>query len=333
MSHQLGVERGHAVIEWLLAGDPVIRWQVMRDLLDEPTATWERERARVVEMGWAADLLAFQGSDGEWPKGRWTASVWTLLLLVQCGIPEGHPAARRPLESLLGRFMPAGEEVDGAFLLKRVDVCHLGFWLGLGAHFLVEDPRLPPLGEALLSAQFDDGGWNCQMRNYPSTRHSSFHTTFNVLESLRIATARGVVGPRIPRRRDAGGRVHALPSPVPLRPHGRGDLGEVHSSDVPMALALHRPSWARLPTADPGDLRRATRRSHRPAAREAQAERALATGEANPRNVARRDGEARPGESLEHTPSAPCSAATRPPHACRRGSRGLSIDSTATNLT
>ncbi len=193
MSHQLGLERGHAVIEWLLAGDPVIRWQVMRDLLDEPTETWERERARVVEIGWAADLLASQGSDGEWPKGRWTASVWTLLLLVQCGIPEGHPAARRPLESLLGRFMPAGEEVDGAFLLKRVDLCHLGFWLGLGAYFLGEDPRLPPLGEALLSAQFDDGGWNCQMRNYPSTRHSSFHTTFNVLESLRIATARGVV--------------------------------------------------------------------------------------------------------------------------------------------
>jgi hypothetical protein len=23
-----------SVIEWLLAGDPVIRWQVMRDLLD-----------------------------------------------------------------------------------------------------------------------------------------------------------------------------------------------------------------------------------------------------------------------------------------------------------
>ncbi len=182
-----------AVIEWLLAGDPVIRWQVMRDLLDEPAETWERERRRMLESGWAAELLARRGSDGEWPKGRWTDSVWTLLLLVACGLPEDHPAARAPVERLLGRFMPPGVDVDGAFLLKRVDLCHLGFWLGLGAYFLDGDPRLAPLGNAVLSAQLDDGGWNCRVRNRPSTRHGSFHTTFNVLENLRIAVARGAV--------------------------------------------------------------------------------------------------------------------------------------------
>ena len=83
-----------------------------------------------------------QGRDGEWPKGRWTASTWTLLLLVAYGIPEDHPAARAPLERLLDRFIPPEQDVDGAFLLKRVDLCHLGFWLGLSAHFLPEDPRL-----------------------------------------------------------------------------------------------------------------------------------------------------------------------------------------------
>ena len=185
-----------SVIDWLLAGDPAVRWQVMRDLLDEPPETWERERRRAVESGWIAELLGHQGPDGEWPKGRWTASTWTLLLLVACGVPEGHPAARAPLERLLGRFMPPGEDVDGAFLLKRVDLCHLGFWLGLGAHFMSEDPRLPPLGQAVLSAQLDDGGWNCHMRNRPSTRHSSFHTTFNVLENLRIAAEGGIVPER-----------------------------------------------------------------------------------------------------------------------------------------
>jgi hypothetical protein len=184
------------VIDWLLAGDSAIRWQVMRDLLDEPVETWERERRRTVESGWVAELLADQQPDGEWPKGRWTASTWTLLLLIACGIPESHPAARAPVERLLDRFIPAGEAVDGAFLLKRVDLCHLGFWLGLGAHFLEDDPRLPPLGEAVLSAQYDDGGWNCQMRNYPNRRHSSFHTTFNVLENVRLAAAKGLVSER-----------------------------------------------------------------------------------------------------------------------------------------
>jgi hypothetical protein len=192
-----------SVVDWLLAGDPAIRWQVMRDLLDEPAETWERERARVVETGWVDELLGRQGSDGEWPKGRWTASVWTLLLLVACGLPEGHPSGRRPIERLLDRFIPAGEPVDGEFLLKRVDLCHLGFWLGLGAHFLGEDPRLRPLGAAVLSAQLDDGGWNCHVRNRPSTRHSSFHTTFNVLENARIAAARGILPERAFRAAEA----------------------------------------------------------------------------------------------------------------------------------
>ena len=178
-----------AVLEWLLDGDPAIRWQVMRDLLDAPPEEWESERARTVETGWVAQLLGHQGDDSEWPKGRWTASPWTLLLLVACGLPENHPAAIAPLERLLGRFMPVGEQPDPEFLLRRVDLCHLGFWLGLGAYFTPGDARLGPLGETVLSAQFEDGGWNCQMRNYPERRHSSFNTTFNVLENLRIAAA------------------------------------------------------------------------------------------------------------------------------------------------
>jgi hypothetical protein len=192
-----------AVVDWLLDGDPAIRWQVMRDLLDEQPAIWEGERRRVLETGWAAELLSHQGPDGEWPKGRWTASVWTLLLLVALGLPEDHPAGRPPIERLLGRFMPPDEEVDGEFLLRRVDLCHLGFWLGLGARFLADDPRLVPLGEAVVSAQLDDGGWNCQMRNRPQTRHSSFHTTFNVLENLRLAWSRGVVSERAFRGAEA----------------------------------------------------------------------------------------------------------------------------------
>ena len=192
-----------AVVGWLLSGDPVIRWQVMRDLLDEAPEVWEAERRRTLETGWVAEFLSRQGRNGEWPKGRWTDSVWTLLVLVACGLPEGHPSARAPVERLLDRFMPPGEAVDGAFLLKRVDLCHLGFWLGLGAHVLGDDPRLPGLGEAVLSAQFEDGGWNCQMRNYPERRHSSFNTTFNVLENVRIAAAQGAIGERAFREAEA----------------------------------------------------------------------------------------------------------------------------------
>jgi hypothetical protein len=181
------------VLDWLLEGDPAIRWQVMRDLLDAPQAEWEAEQQRTLERGWVAELLERRGADGEWPAGRWTASTWTLLLLVALGVPERHAGARPALIGLLDRFIPSDEEVDGAFLLKRVDLCHLAFWLGLGAYFLDDDPRLTPLAEAILSAQFDDGGWNCHMRNHPHKKHSSFHTTFNVLENVRIAVDQGVL--------------------------------------------------------------------------------------------------------------------------------------------
>jgi hypothetical protein len=212
-----------SVIDWLLSGDPAIRWQVMRDLLDEPTDTWERERRRSVKSGWVADLLSRQGTDGEWPAGRWTASTWTLLLLVALGIPEGHPAGRAPIERLLDKFVPKGASVDS--LLKRVDLCHLGFWLGLGAHFVDDDRRLPLLGEALMSAQFEDGGWNCHMRNYPDTVHSSFHTTFNVLENLRIASARGIV----PKRSFAAAERRAIELVLEHRLYRSDRTGEVIS--------------------------------------------------------------------------------------------------------
>jgi hypothetical protein len=168
-----------AVIEWLLEGDPAIRWQVMRDLLDEPPEVWEAERRRVTEEGWVAEMLTRRTANG-WPRGRWTDAPWSLLVLMACGLPEDDAGARSDAERQLARL-------EGLDLLKRMDLCHVGFWLGLGAYFLGEDPRLGRLAEAILSVQYADGGWNCQMRNYPDRLHSSFNTTFNVLEGLRIA--------------------------------------------------------------------------------------------------------------------------------------------------
>jgi hypothetical protein len=175
----------------------------MRDLLDEPAQVWEDVRRTTVESGWVAQMLERQGPDGRWPKGRWTDSVWALLLLVVCGLPADHPSGRAHTEEQLARLMPPAVEVEAGRLLKGMDLCHLGFWLGLGSYFVPADERLAPLSEAVLMAQLDDGGWNCRMRVRPSTRHSSFHTTFNVLEGLRIALERGVVKESVFRKSEA----------------------------------------------------------------------------------------------------------------------------------
>ena len=84
------------VIEWLLDSDPAIRWQVMRDLADEPVELVAAERSRVATEGWGATLLALQAPDGRW-AGRpwsqeWTDTFHVLELLRRFGLDPASGA-------------------------------------------------------------------------------------------------------------------------------------------------------------------------------------------------------------------------------------------------
>lgn len=182
-----------ATISWLMDGDPVIRWQAQRDLLDEPEPAWNRERRRTIESGWGARYLAAMGQDLTWPKGRWTDTVWTLLVIIDCGIPPDHPPLRAAARAFIDRNLTAERAADPRWLMTRMDLCHLGFWLRIGSYFLGSDPRLCDAAKTVVAAQMVDGGFNCQIRNYPQTRHGSFHTTFNVLEGLAAAAEARVI--------------------------------------------------------------------------------------------------------------------------------------------
>ena len=91
------------VTEWLLDSDPSIRWQVMRDLTDEPVDAVTAERAKVATEGWGERLLALQAPDGQWDGGTyfpswatgnepqpWTATAYTLSLLRDLGAGAVH---------------------------------------------------------------------------------------------------------------------------------------------------------------------------------------------------------------------------------------------------
>ena len=39
----------NGVVAWLMEGDPIIRWQTIRDLGDEPPDTWEAERRSMLQ--------------------------------------------------------------------------------------------------------------------------------------------------------------------------------------------------------------------------------------------------------------------------------------------
>jgi hypothetical protein len=180
------------VRDWLLAGDPMVRSQVLRDLLQAPESEWRAEQARIPSEGWGAEFLRHQLPDGTWPKGRWTDTIWTLLLLLDCGMPPLEQL-RRATDRQISGLLPHGRPVERRLLTERLDLCHVGFWLRIGAAHLPADARLGALAAVIFDLQLADGGWNCRIRTDPSTTHSSFHTTFNILEGLREAAQAGIV--------------------------------------------------------------------------------------------------------------------------------------------
>lgn len=181
------------VIEWLLAGDPAIRWQVMQDLLDAPAAEVAAERARVATEGWGAQLLALQRADGSWGGSAfnqgWDSTMHVLTLLREMGLDPASEAAQRAMISVRDGVTWRGWDWEGRwqgmdfagnpFFAGEVEPCINGQVGASGAYFGQDIARII---DRLLAEQLPDGGWNCEAEN-GSTR-SSFNTTICVLEAL-----------------------------------------------------------------------------------------------------------------------------------------------------
>ncbi len=169
------------VLDWLLDGDLAIRWQVQRDLTDEP---WQATRELVAHQGWGAQVLSHRSADGTWPTGwyspKWVSTFYSLQVLQQLGVP-----APESVHALLD----AGLRKNGIFTpwsARHDDLCVTGMMLGMAQAAGVE---MPGAIDRLLDTQFPDGGWNCQRED----THSSLHTTLSVLEGLAPFEARADV--------------------------------------------------------------------------------------------------------------------------------------------
>lgn len=172
-----------------MSGDPAIRWQTMRDLLAEPEAAWQVEREKVASVGWGAHLLSFQDTQGTWGGGlyspKWTSTTYTLLQFRDMGLPRAHPAAQQATRLLIDEDLGKAETPRFVTRLAQIDLCVVGMFLGLGVYFGVADSRIEAMAAYLLQNQMADGGWNCRSLKRGGAVHSSFHTTFNVLEGLQ----------------------------------------------------------------------------------------------------------------------------------------------------
>ncbi|MBE9475308.1 MAG: hypothetical protein IMY85_10500, partial [Chloroflexi bacterium] len=93
------------VMDWLLEGDPAIRWQVMRDLLAEDEGIIDKEREKIAESGWGARFLSYQEQDGLWAGGiyspKWISTTYTMLTLRRLGLPAANPQAQKGCQQLL----------------------------------------------------------------------------------------------------------------------------------------------------------------------------------------------------------------------------------------
>lgn len=205
-------------MDWLLEGDPAIRWQVLDDLVHAPREQVVAERARVATEGWGARLLALRDPDGQWAGGAcfprqvvedwrsgiepdfsvsqpWTSTLPTLVLLRDLGLDPVGPAARETIALVAENCR---WEHDGqAFFEGEVEECINGRTLTIGAYFGAD---VDGLAARLLEGQLDDGGWNCWAEQGATV--SSFHSTICVLEGLlEYERAGGAVAVSEARRR------------------------------------------------------------------------------------------------------------------------------------
>ncbi|WP_421733907.1 hypothetical protein [Cellulomonas sp.] len=185
------------VLDWLLAGDPSIRWQTLDALTSAGPEQVAAERAAVAREGWGARLLGEQDDDGRWAGAlyspKWVSTTYTLLLLERLGLPSDDPRARRGCSVV----WDAASWWDGgltlALSIRAPEVCITGMLVQLAARFGPWDHRVDDAVRFLLTHQLGDGGWNCQSIRRGS-RHGSFHTSIIVLEALTAyATAGGTV--------------------------------------------------------------------------------------------------------------------------------------------
>jgi hypothetical protein len=174
------------LIEWLLQGDPAVRWQVHAHLLDSDEKTIRRERKKMTSSGWGAELLSRQDASGTWAKAlyspKWTSTTYTLLLLRRLGLDPDNPAARKGSRILLDKGFFRDGGINYWKNYTKSETCVTGLTLSILAYFNITDERLISIAGHLLGQQMEDGGWNC--RKPYGAKHSSFHTTLIVLEGF-----------------------------------------------------------------------------------------------------------------------------------------------------
>ena len=173
------------VLDWLLAGDSAVQFQVRRDLLGDERPDLQ---LRIPHDGDAAAILAAQRGDGHWGEGfyqpKWTCTHYSLLELRDLAVPSGHPSCVRAVSLLVGEKGADGG-VNPSRSVKVADVCINGHFLAYASHFGVSTVEVASVVDFVLGQELPDGGFNCRS-NRSGARNSSVHTTASVIDGSPV---------------------------------------------------------------------------------------------------------------------------------------------------
>lgn len=173
-------------IDWLLSGDPAIRWQVMRDLLGTDENEVIAERKKVAAEGWGLKLLSCQDEDGKWSgqlyNGKWISTTYTLLLLKELGILPGNENITKGCAQLFTNGIYNDEEIRFSNKQMLRDNAVTGFVLGILCYFDYPDDRIHKIAEFLGKNQNENGSWHYD--NKIGAEKYCFEVTTVILKGL-----------------------------------------------------------------------------------------------------------------------------------------------------
>lgn len=173
------------IIDYLMAGDPVIRWQTMKDLLDEDYNDIHAQRVKIEIEGWGKNILDLQSDNGLWNESlmidQWQSTLWVLIALKRFGV---YPLEqfRLPCQLLIDtqQHFTGGIKYEGT---EKVHTCLSGLTLGVVSYFRYLEGNTDAIFDFLIEKQSSNGSWYCE--HHTRVEESIFATTLAVLEGLR----------------------------------------------------------------------------------------------------------------------------------------------------
>lgn len=170
-------------IDWLMNGDPSIRYQVSKDLLHEDREIYEKYRNTIHQIGWGKSLIdlwnpvSYRWSDAIYSP-KWVSTTYTMLDLKKFGIDPSLDIYQKSANLLIDDMWVNRDPKK----IYPLDLCICGMLLNLCCYGKLQHFAINAIVDTLLEYHMDDGAWNCALNHNP--HHSSLHTTINVLEGF-----------------------------------------------------------------------------------------------------------------------------------------------------